>query len=94
MNSSDTFPVLVACAGLLSLILLLFVSVSQKVSSMSASTDSLAAAVTSLAAQVGAVKASVDALKAGQADPSDTAAIDKAVQDIQVATTALAAAIA
>jgi cell fate (sporulation/competence/biofilm development) regulator YmcA (YheA/YmcA/DUF963 family) len=86
--------VLLSGAGLLSIILVLFASISQKVRSMSASTDSLTAAVTAIAAQVTAVAAKVAELKAGQTNPTDTQAIDKAVADIQSATQALAAAIA
>jgi len=61
--------------------------------SMSQSTDTLFAAVSDLSVQVTAVAAKVAELKATQANPSDTAAVDKAVTDIQAATAALKAAI-
>ncbi len=85
---------LLVVASLFAVVILAIAALTRKVVLMSASTDSLFAAVSDLSVQVTAVKDKVDALKAGQSDPADTAAVEKAVQDIKAATSALASAIA
>ncbi len=66
----------------------------KKVSIMSSSTDSLTAAVAALSAQVASVAEAFASLKAmPKQDPADTAAIGKAVDDIQAATASLQAAL-
>lgn len=80
-------------ASLFSIIIVAVAALSKKVSQMSASTDSLASAVASLSDATVRAVAKINELRAGQSDPVTTAAVDKAVLDLQTATAALVSAV-